>query len=242
PFMVNDSGKWYMFFEVLNKQTQHGDIGLAISDDGFRWEYKQLVLDEPFHLSYPNVFKWDDEYYMIPESRQAYSVRLYKADDFPYKWSYVKELIQGNYLDPSIIHYKGLWWMFVSERCDVLHLFYAKDLKGPWQRHPESPVIMLDGNIARPAGRILSYDGKIFRYTQDCDPTYGENVSAFEIVKLTTSEYLEKAISGNPILEGSNDGWNGQKMHHVDPHNVEGVGWLACVDGYGKSYVFGLKY
>lgn len=242
PFMINDDGKWYMFFEVLNKQSHHGDIGLAVSDDGLTWTYKQIVLDESFHLSYPNVFKLDSEYYMIPETREAYSVRLYKSNDFPYKWSYVANLVEGNYVDPSVFHYDGLWWMFVSERNDVLHLFYSSDLKGEWKSHPASPLVKLDGNIARPAGRVLFYDNKIFRYTQDCDPAYGSEVCAFEIVKLTAEDYQEKAVSYNPILKGSNQGWNAQKMHHIDPHNVEGVGWLACVDGYGKSYVFGIRY
>ena len=242
PFMVKEKDKWYMFFEVLNKNTQHGDIGFAISDDGFEWKYKQLVLDEPFHLSYPNVFKWNGEYFMVPETRYAYAVRLYKAVDFPYKWNYVKDLIVGNYLDPSVFYYNDKWWIFVSERCDVLHLFYADDLTGPWQRHPASPVIKLDGNIARPGGPVLLYNNKLFRFTQDCDPTYGNLVRAFEITELTTTGYEEKIVSKQPILRPTGYGWNAEKMHHIDPHKFDGFGWIACVDGYGTSIIFGLGY
>jgi hypothetical protein len=242
PFMIRENDSWYMFFEVMNKDTQQGDIGLAISEDGFNWTYKQIILDEPFHLSYPNVFKWNNEYYMIPESRVAYAVRLYKSVAFPFKWVYQRDLISGNYLDPSVFRYDNRWWMFVSERCDVLHLFYADELPGPWQEHPVSPIIVLDGNIARPSGPVLFHEGRIFRYTQDCDPTYGNQVRAFEITKLTTESYEERAVSENPILKPTGCGWNAEKMHHVDPHQVEGVGWLACVDGYGKFIVFGLRY
>lgn len=53
PFMINHNGTWYMFMEVLNSLNRQGDIGLATSRDGRTWTYERIVLDEPFHLSYP---------------------------------------------------------------------------------------------------------------------------------------------------------------------------------------------
>jgi len=69
-----------MFFEVMNSQTGKGDIGSAASRDGLHWEYRQIVLSESFHLSYPYVFYVGGEYFMIPESYEANSMRLYRAD------------------------------------------------------------------------------------------------------------------------------------------------------------------
>ncbi|HEY0729749.1 MAG TPA: hypothetical protein VGD38_16825, partial [Pyrinomonadaceae bacterium] len=66
PFMIHD-GSWHMFFEVL-LTSDKGEIGLATSDNGLDWTYQQIVLREEFHLSYPYVFKWQDTYYMIPET------------------------------------------------------------------------------------------------------------------------------------------------------------------------------
>ena len=43
------------------------------------WEYRQIVIDEPYDLSYPYIFQWQDEYYMIPEAHTETSVRLYRA-------------------------------------------------------------------------------------------------------------------------------------------------------------------
>lgn len=242
PFMVREGGRWYMFFEVMNAESGHGDIGLAVSDDGRRWDYQSIVLDEPFHLSYPHVFKWQGDYYMIPETRLAYAVRLYKAAAFPNRWVHVQDLIAGNYLDPSIFYANGRWWMFVAERSDVLHLFHAVSPTGPWVRHAKSPVVVLDGNIARPGGPVIHHEGGIYRYTQDCDPGYGNQVRAFEITTLTAEDYAERPVEHNPILQATGQGWNGEQMHHVDPHYVEGVGWMAAVDGYGKRFVYGLAY
>ena len=39
-----------------------GDIGAAVSsDDGITWQHLGIVLDEPWHLSYPFVFSWQDQ-------------------------------------------------------------------------------------------------------------------------------------------------------------------------------------
>lgn len=234
PFMIRKNSTWYMFFEVMNTQTRQGDIGLAISNDGLNWVYRQIVLDEPFHLSYPYIVKWRNEHYMVPESCQANSIRLYKTIDFPTKWSLVGTLLYGNYVDPSVFHYKGRWWMFVEtnpEGNDILRLYYADELIGPWIEHPKSPIIEGDANIARPGGRVLVFEGRIIRYTQDDDPTYGNQVRAFEITELTTSSYEEKEISESPILKAEGTGWTADGMHHIDPHQIHRDKWIACVDG-----------
>ena len=243
PFMLIEDNTWYMFFEVMNTSTNQGDIGLAVSNDGFSWTYKQIVLDEPFHLSYPYVFKWDNKFYMIPESVQAGSIRLYEATDFPLKWSFVKDLIKGEYVDSSILRYDEQWWLFTSQtRNDVLHLFYAKELTGTWTEHPESPIIRGDAHIARPGGRVVIYDGRPVRFAQDCYPEYGLQVQAFLITELTTKSYKEEKASLNPILTGSGSGWNAQRMHNVDPHQIDDNQWIACVDGYRQVIAFSLKF
>ncbi|MCB1750395.1 MAG: hypothetical protein KDI74_01655 [Gammaproteobacteria bacterium] len=71
PFMIFVDSRGYMFFEVLNSQTNQGDLGLAVSEDRGHWHYRQIVLDEPFHLRYPHVFEWDGEIHLRPETSQA---------------------------------------------------------------------------------------------------------------------------------------------------------------------------
>ncbi len=60
PFMLRAGGTWFMFFEALNRGSQRGEIALATSSNGYQWKYQRVVLAEPFHLSYPYVFKWQD--------------------------------------------------------------------------------------------------------------------------------------------------------------------------------------
>ncbi len=235
PFMIRAGDGWHMFFEIKNDKSRKGEIGLATSRDGFAWEYREVVLDEPYHLSYPYVFEWEGEYYMIPETLHPACVQLYKATAFPTEWACVGPLVDGSLADPSVSYFNGKWWMFACgtpHKHDVLRLFFADELTGPWTEHPRSPLIEGNNRIARPGGRVLVFDNRMIRYAQDCHPSYGTQVRAFEITELTETLYDEKEVELNPAMTASGKGWNGAGMHHVDPHPVAGGGWIACVDGY----------
>jgi hypothetical protein len=244
PFMVNESSTWYMFFEVLNKSNRRGEIGLATSTDSSNWTYQRIVLSEPFHLSYPYVFKSNGSYYMIPESGAAHSIRLYRAVEFPTKWEFAKTLLSGsNYVDSSIFEYSGRWWLFTTSNDDNrsndnLRLFFADDLLGPWQEHPSSPVVRDDSRIARGAGRVLVQGHQIVRYAHDVSQGYGTQVRALLIKTLTPSVYEEAPLTDQPIVKRSGSGWNENGMHHVDAHQLENGKWVACVDGKGPRMAF----
>lgn len=235
PFMLRVAGTWYMFFEVLEARLDRGMIGLATSPDGLAWHYQRLVLIEPFHLSYPYVFTWRGEYYMVPESYQAGGLRLYQARPFPTMWSYVTTLVRGAYLvDPSLAHDRDRWWLFTDtspqQQHNTLRLYQADDLYGPWYEHPCSPIVEADAHKARPAGRLVVLPEGLLRYTQDCETLYGQRVFAYTAT-ITPTTYAETPHGQQPVLTGSGTGWNAVGMHHLDPHRLEDGSWLACVDG-----------
>ena len=235
PFMVFEDEKYFMFFEMLNLNTKQGDIAYAESADGKNWNYRKVVIDEKFHLSYPYVFKWENNYYMIPESHRDFSVRLYKAKKFPEEWEYVGNLLSGyRNVDPSIFRYKDKWWMFVSTGDnEILNLFFSDNLFKGWQPHPKNPIVKLDKHFSRSGGRVIHYNGNLFRLAQDDDPSYGIQVFAFEITELSETSYAEKLASKKPIVTKTNIGWNAAGMHNVDPQKI-GNKWIAVVDGRNR--------
>lgn len=244
PFMVKEGDTWYMFLEILNSATGQGDLGVATSPDGVKWTYKQVVLDESFHLSYPQVFKWEGKYYMLPESYQDRSVRLYRATKFPTKWELVTKVIDGSKLiDTSILRHGDRWWLFTSTYSnDTLLLYHSEKLEGPYLRHPKNPIIAGDANIARPGGRVIVWDGRPVRFPQDDEPEYGTAVYAYEILELTPTTYRERRLGKDAILKPSGAGWNADGMHHIDAHRRGKGDWIAVVDGYHWKRVFGLRY
>jgi hypothetical protein len=236
PFLFRDaSGGWQMYFEIDNWSSWKGEIGLATSRDGLAWRCEGIVLAEPFHLSYPCVFRGDDGIYMTPESSQAAAVRLYRARRYPHDWEHVGDLVTGlPFADPTVIRHAGLWWLFTETSGgadDTLRLFHAAALAGPWSEHPRSPIVRGDATIARPAGRIVAAGGRLVRFAQNCRPVYGTDVRALEIVRLTPDDYAERPLAAGPIL-GPGSGWNAGGMHHVDPVEVTAGRWLAAVDAW----------
>lgn len=233
PFLMEDQGTYYLFFEVLNQETKQGDIGLATSKDGMNWQYEQIVLDEDFHLSYPHVFKNKNNYYMIPESAEAGGVYLYKATQFPYKWERVKKLVSGPYTDASVFQHDNKWWMYTAGLDnETLHLFYADDLEGEWKPHAKNPLITNDMSNSRPGGRVVVENGMIYRYVQNDGPYYGHSVKVFQVHQLSEAAYGEKELG--TILEGSGveGDWREDGMHHIDQVKRADQQWLVAVDGH----------
>ncbi len=234
PFMIRSDGRWHMFFEVMNCATDRGEIGLAVSSDAVRWEYRGRVLVEPFHLSYPHVFKWRDDYYMTPETLALQSVSLYRATRFPTHWKRIASLVSARAADPTIFEAGGMLWLMAcspARNSETLRLYGSTSLFGTWTEHPASPLVAADASRARPGGRVISHAGRMIRFAQDCSAVYGERVRAFEIRELRPGSYREVEIPCSPALGPSGSGWNARGMHHVDAHELPDGGWIACVDG-----------
>lgn len=236
PFMIRVRGLWYMFFELTNRIRHKGEIALATSEDALKWTFEQIVLAEPFHMSYPYVFEWGGDIFMIPETGRSRSVRLYQADQFPTAWRHVATLLEGaRFSDSSVFRYDDLWWLYVdagaNARAPLLRLYFASELTGPWTEHPQSPLAGGDPHISRPGGRVVVIDNTPYRFTQNVYPVYGTEVRAFEVCELSKTSYREKQVGRDPVIAAGEEPWNRHGMHHIDPHLLPDGTWLACVDG-----------
>lgn len=225
PFIIREKDKYFMFFEALNND-QNGDIGLSSSTDGKNWKYDKIVLDEKFHLSYPYVFKFENEYYMLPETSAINEIRLYKAVNFPYEWKFFKTLVsQKKYVDSTLLHYNNRWWLFASTGAnDVLDLYYSDNLNGNYKPHPNNPIIKNNKSIARGGGNFLEYSGKVFRVTQDCTERYGKTIRLLEITKLTPLEFEENEVSFQSLVHQESD------IHTLSTANLNDSEMLAAYD------------
>lgn len=242
PFMIRVDGTWHMFFEALTirRGVRVGVICHATSPDGLGWAYRRVVLEEPFHVSYPQVLRHGGDFFMIPETREAGAVRLYRADPFPRRWVHVSDLLTGpTYFDSTVFEREGRWWMLTetSPRSDTLRLLSAPALAGPWREHPRSPVVNGNPRTSRPAGRLLSFSGRLIRFAQDCVPAYGSAIRAFEITRLTPQDYEEREIEPAPLLGPGRGLWNRRGMHQIDVHPYGDGRWIACVDGWFRGLV-----
>ena len=65
---------------------------------GFWYADPLLALQEDFHLSFPTVFDWNGETWMIPETGSDHSLRIYRCKNFPAEW----ELVQRFAVDAEL--------------------------------------------------------------------------------------------------------------------------------------------
>ncbi len=202
PFPVKHGNRYFIFFEEYLYEEKKGHIAVAEVDPFGRQGEVRRALERDYHLAYPFIFKWQKDYYMIPETSQKRSVELYRCTSFPAKWQFEKTLLSNlQAADATVAEINGLWWMFVSiasegmtKNWDELSLFYAETPFGPWYPHEQNPVLS-DVRRSRPAGRLFFFNGELYRPAQDCSKRYGYAISLNKIVRLTPQEYLEIEVS-----------------------------------------------
>lgn len=84
-FYTRGDADW-LFCEAFDMAAGLGRIAVfAIGEDG-KPGAPQTVLAEPFHLSFPTVFDWNGETWMLPETGADRSLILYRCVEFPTRW------------------------------------------------------------------------------------------------------------------------------------------------------------
>ncbi|MFB6075173.1 MAG: hypothetical protein ABEJ89_09180 [Haloarculaceae archaeon] len=241
PFVAYADDTFHLFFEVDYEADVSADIGHATSDDGLEWTYQQIVLDDPYHLAYPHVFRHGGEWYMTPD-KATYQYngipefRIYRADPFPDNWVLEERaVINQHFGDPTPVEYGDTWYVFSIEQETVFgtRLHYADSfVDGDWTEHPDSPIATAARN-RRPAGRPVVLEDGLYFFFQDVERTYGDKVRAFRVDELTRESYSHHEIDESPILEATMDGgWRDDGMHNVDPALAyTGVENVVPVDG-----------
>jgi hypothetical protein len=194
PFLATHDGQHYLIYEDMLPVTRHGRLAAMPAFDAAA--RPEVILEKPYHLSYPFVFQHAGDWWMIPESSENRTVDLYRAIRFPYQWEHSRTLMEGAALsDTTPFLYEGMWYFFTTcmlpGRAYMGLLFFAEALDAPWRLHPSSPLSG-DAAIARAAGPIVQWNGKLVRPVQDCALTYGRAVTLFEIQELTPTRLREQ--------------------------------------------------
>ncbi len=200
PCVIAQDGAHFIFFEDYDFGRGKGKISFVRVDAEGQVSPPAPALELDVHLSYPFVFRWNGEIFMVPEMMQRNAVQLFRALEFPTRWQLVGDLLTGvAAVDATLFEHEGLWFMFanVSERggstWDELFLFVADRPTGPWRPHPRNPV-KSDARSARPAGNIFRRNGKLIRPSQDCTGTYGRAIVFSEILELSPDNYAEQVL------------------------------------------------
>lgn len=199
PFVIEHERKNYLFAEEYNFNTKKGVISVFEINEK-KYTRLGIALEETFHLSFPYIFKYDDKFYMTPETKKTKEIRIYECNEFPKRWSFKKTILKNiEASDTLIFEYDNLWWLLTTfsntnhNTDSELQIYYSEDgpLTDDWISFKNNPVI-IDPDLGRNGG-IFFDDKKIYRVSQSYGfNNYGKKLNLNEIVILKKNKYLEK--------------------------------------------------
>ena len=227
PFLYVMNDTLYLFYESMRNGGK-GILKMVHTTDLTHWSLPVTVLVEPWHLSFPFVYNLADGVYMIPESEACNEVRLYKANDDLTSFTFVKTLLKQertdniffNYSDSHVFQKNSVFFLFTSVFYKWeyhLELYYTDDLlQHSLRPHPLSPVC-IGNHFGRCGGSLLQTADGLLRVAQDCEQSYGANISLLKILELTPERYTEKLflqdvfhVKDEPFKDG------GHQLHVVN--------------------------
>lgn len=198
PFPFEKDGTLYIFGEMYEYSNLKGSIAYTVlTENGFsKWK---KIIEEPFHLSFPNVFMKDNEIYMCPEARQSGELYLYKCISFPEKWVKDKVLIKDTNCSDTVFYKQDnkeyaltCEWNRLNDHHMNVILFEGDSVTFA----PVDKVKSIENNLSRPAGKIF-WDEKLNKHVavfQNCAPLYGSGL-VFKEFDLDFPNYKEEEIA-----------------------------------------------
>ena len=192
PFYLESENS--LFIEKFNYLLGRGKLAK------YSFDSKDLVniqTNSSLHFSYPCLFEYDKNNYVIPEAAQSNGIIIYKKneDNSITPVTTVVDNFAG--IDPTIFEHNGMWYIFATDGSfgsnSFLNIFYAEDPLSNWSQHELNPVKVNTQN-SRGGGEIFKEGDSIIRPTQNCYPSYGTSLLFNKIETLSPMEFKEKII------------------------------------------------
>ena len=188
PFIVEHEGKTAIFVELMDFFYGLGTIGVFEECNGSFSKVKEIIRED-YHMSFPNVFKHDDELYMIPETYSANNIHLYKCDCFPYKWREFCTLIDNvKIVDCSIIQKESVTYVIGYD----IEVNSARVFILDWKSLALKEIFPVGNfSLERQGGNFFKDKGTLKRVIQDCKFVYGDFIKIYSIDQIDEEFFNE---------------------------------------------------
>lgn len=195
--MFEHNGETYIFAELFDYLRRRGVIGYSkLRSNGSFSRWKEIIV-EPYHMSYPQIFEYNGEIYIVPETGSGRTLDMYRAVDFPDKWeksvNLAKDVI---FADTTLLNRGGKLYALACdmERTKNSELVLFGVNENMKLCSTELGCVVNDPVTARAAGKMFEYGGKLIRVSQDCSEEYGKRLSFLEVDSDFDSYYREKTV------------------------------------------------
>ena len=192
PFPIIHNGKHYIFVEIMKKENKRkGVLGVTCIEDGEGFFHE--ILSEPFHLSYPNVFKYNDKFFMIPETNQANQIRLYECVNFPNKWELKAILMEDICCADTSLYFsqEGIFCETLDQITGDNRLLFLDMAKYQMREIDSSQSNFVN---RRPGGNFINYKNGTYHALQNCEKAYGKYLHIAKVDSFNENGLTEHEI------------------------------------------------
>lgn len=194
PFIYEKDGEVDLFFEFYSIKKRKAALGhKRISDTN---EKINIIYEFEGHSSYPCIFEWNEELYIIPETKAEKELVLLRCIEYPHKWIKESVLLKDvDFVDSTPFKINGKNEIFLYSEVNegnVDSILYIGELDvNSGSVHNITELMKYNSSIGRPAGHVLYQDQNIIRVTQPGINHYGEKIEFKRIVMDKKIKYQE---------------------------------------------------
>lgn len=233
PFILSvEGGVIKVLVEEYFYNTKKGIITLLEVDAAtYELRRRKVVLEQPYHQSFPYIHRDGDRIYVLPEASASGCLYRYEYDAVREELVNRQLVVEEPLLDSTFVEHNGKWWLLCTKRGGYsnrgLFVFESERFEGPYTPINGNSPVIVDWDNARPAGYIERIGGKVYRSTQVCTRSYGEYMKIFEVEAIDESGVNQKFVKEiHPKMSKYRESF----------HTLNGYGNITVVDGVNKSF------
>lgn len=223
PFILTENNDAIQFLvEEFDSNVKKGRIARIVVDKA-KDEITEchIILELPTHLSFPSIYRIENEIYVHPENSASGKSTIYRYDVLEDKLVEPIVLVNAPLTDAIIRNEGGRFFMYATEipkqAGPKLAVFDSESILLPFKKMKE---IDFGNRTARMAGQFLKTSNGEIRPAQDCIYDYGEAVLFYK-------EY-EKMSEIRP------KGWRYEGLHTF---NTFGTSFVIDLKKYDYAWV-----
>jgi hypothetical protein len=229
PFLFRHNDSLFLFVET--QIHGRGAIITTFYIDTFgNPKYLGVAMRESFHLSYPQIVKFKDDIFMIPESQAADTSFIYRATSFPLKWKREGFLFPKKIKDPTILmNTDTSGYLYFGEKGKLYLCKLKYDNHGFVIGKRE---YLKTGSAFRPGGRPFKEGNYYWLPLQDNTKGYGTSSFAYRIKKNGRLDSKQSPLKLLTTSQTHSEFSHG--MHHYCIDSLNPKLNIIAVDGNNK--------
>lgn len=209
PFFFES--RYYVFVEVFDKLKGKGYIGVSHIDSDSRLTRPIKIIEEPFHMSFPNVFVYREQVYMVPECSASGQIRIYQMVNRDIKkWNLYYTFEKESIVDIAVCKSSGSKIYFLASELNAKNPYQTRAIIYEISNLSDRSKIQMNliwqqeeyTYAARNGGNFISDDKGELRVAQhSTKDIYGKFITLNRVKQLNRNgleeEVIKKISSGD---------------------------------------------